>query len=70
LIKSVTLKTLHFEVEEGLNEAAQAARNSGESCIHLACNEIGVLRGNEPLSNEIIVIPSISIDSQHGGGGY
>lgn len=53
-----------------LNEAAQAARNSGESCIHLACNEIGVLRGNEPLSNEIIVIPSISIDSQHGGGGY
>lgn len=50
------------------NEAAEAASKANESCIHLSCDEIGVLRGNEPVSNEVpvIVIPSTQI----GGGGY
>lgn len=52
-------------------EAAEAARLSKERCTHLSCDEIGILRGNEPVQNEVpapvIVVPSYP---SSGGGGY
>ncbi len=50
-------------------EASEAARLAGESCMALSCDEIGVLRNNEPVINEIpmIVIPS---GPNTGTGGY
>ncbi len=47
-------------------EANEAARIAGENCIQVSCDEIGVLRQNEPISNEIIVVPPIN----HNVEGY
>lgn len=34
-------------------EARQAMRRAGGGCLEISCDEIGILRGNEPISNEI-----------------
>ena len=45
-------------------EAEQAADIANERCIAVSCDEIGVLRGNEPISNEIRIpsAPNVQVD--------
>jgi hypothetical protein len=47
-------------------EAKRAKQSTGMRCTEYSCDEIGVLRGNEPVENELPSAPVVIIDSGSG----
>ena len=50
-------------------EANRAKRSTGMRCVEYSCDEIGVLRGNEPVRNEIPT-PRVVIPVSTNGSGW